>query len=95
MDRKKQDRYNRYITFDNNTIVCVLIHQVIPSLICCNLFTESLMNSDPEKFNFKEYRIRVLNTFEHYYDVIEYRIRHTGKKKASPSSAVYICKRCC
>lgn len=50
------------------------------------------MNSDPEKFNFKEYRIRVLTTFKYYYDVIEYRIRHTGKKKASPSSAVYMQK---
>lgn len=55
--------------------------------------TESLMNSDPEKFDFKEYRTRVLNTFEHYYDVIEYRIRRIEVRKKLVLVPLYICKK--
>ena len=72
--------------FDNNivgvgeSIGCVfpmLGEGIIPSLICCDFFLESLANS---KFDFKKYRRRVLSYFDYYDDVYRIvRLKMDGK----------------
>ena len=50
---------------------------IIPSLICCDIFLESL---ESHKFNFKEYRKRILSYFKYYDDVYRIvRLKMDGK----------------
>jgi flavin-dependent dehydrogenase len=52
---------------------------IIPSLICCDIFLDVLGKSNG-KFNFKEYRKRVLDRFDYYDDVYRIvRLKMDGK----------------
>jgi flavin-dependent dehydrogenase len=74
--------------FDDNiigvgeSIGCVfpmLGEGIIPSLLCCNIFLDVLDRSKG-KFDFKQYRKKVLDTFDYYDDVYKIvRLKMDGK----------------
>jgi hypothetical protein len=52
---------------------------IIPSLLCCNIFLE-VFDKDNNRFDFKQYRRKVLDRFEYYDDVYRIvRLKMDGK----------------
>jgi hypothetical protein len=52
---------------------------IIPSLICCDLFL-NVLDRSKDKFDFKQYRKRVLDRFNYYDDVYRIvRLKMDGK----------------
>jgi flavin-dependent dehydrogenase len=52
---------------------------IIPSLICCDLFLD-VVDRSKDKFDFNQYRRKVLNTFDYYDDVYRIvRLKMDGK----------------
>ena len=52
---------------------------IIPSLICCDLFLD-VLDKSKGKFDFKQYRRRVLDRFDYYDDVYRIvRLKMDGK----------------
>jgi hypothetical protein len=52
---------------------------IIPTLICCDIFLE-VLDKSKGKFDFKQYRKKVLDTFDYYDDVYRIvRLKMDGK----------------
>lgn len=80
--KRMEPFYDRNIVGVGESIGCVfpmLGEGIIPSLICCDIFLDVLRKSNG-KFNFKEYRKKVLEKFDYYDDVYRIvRLKMDGK----------------
>lgn len=78
--KRMEPFYDGNVVGVGESIGCVfpmLGEGIIPSLICCDFFLESL---DGDKFDFKKYRKRVLSYFSYYDDVYRIvRLKMDGK----------------
>jgi len=83
--KRMEPFYDGSIIGVGESIGCVfpmLGEGIIPSLICCDIFLDVLGKSSG-KFNFKEYRKRVLERFDYYDDVYRIvRLKMDGKLSA-------------
>jgi flavin-dependent dehydrogenase len=80
--KRMEPFYDGNIIGVGESIGCVfpmLGEGIIPSLICCDIFLD-VLDSSKGKFNFKEYRKKVLDRFDYYDDVYRIvRLKMDGK----------------